>query len=114
MWGHDAKIIQIGVIPTGGSPGRGKAKDPQDRRQDLGPTSVCTDISSMRFGPGDGVAASALSGAAFHSLMRPVSPVAGLSRRAETSWDTKAVDPNAAPAWRRCTIGCSRSATSGS
>ena len=63
---------------------------------------------------GVGVAASALSGAAFHSLMRPVSPVAGLSRRPETSWDTKAVDPKAAPAWRHCTMGCSCSATSGS
>ena len=75
--------------------------------------TLVSDISSMRFGPGVGVAASASSGAAFHSLMRSVSPVAGLSRRAETSWDTKAVDPKAAPAWRRCTMGCSCSATSG-
>ena len=76
--------------------------------------TLASDISSMRFGPGVGVAASASSGAAFHSLMRSVSPVASLSRRAETSWDTKAVDPKAAPAWRRCTMGCSCSATSGS
>ena len=34
-WGHDAKITKIGVIPTGDSPGQGKANDPQDRRQDL-------------------------------------------------------------------------------
>ena len=42
MWGHDAKIIQIGVILTGGLPGQGKANDSEDRRQDLGPTSECT------------------------------------------------------------------------
>ena len=41
-WGHDAKITQIGVILTGASPGQGKAIDPQDRRQDLGPISECT------------------------------------------------------------------------
>ena len=41
-WGHDAKIIQIGVFPTGGSPGQGKANDTQDRRRDLEPTSECT------------------------------------------------------------------------
>ena len=68
----------------------------------------------MRLGPGVGVAASASSGAAFHSLMRSVSPVAGLSRRAETSWDTNPVDPKAAPAWRRYTMGCLCWATSGS
>ena len=68
--------------------------------------TLVLDISSMRFGPGNGVAASASSGVAFHSLMCSVSPVVGLSRRAETSWDTKAVDPKAAPAWRRCTMGC--------
>ena len=73
-----------------------------------------SDISSMRLGPGVGVAASVSSGAALHSLIRSVSPVAGRSQRAETSWDTKAVDPKAAPAWRRCTMGCSCSATSGS
>ena len=40
-WGHDAKITKIGVIPTDASPGQGKANDPQDRRQDLGPLSEC-------------------------------------------------------------------------
>ena len=46
--------------------------------------TLVSDISSMRLGPGVGVAAPASSGAAFHSLMRSVSPVAGLSRRAVT------------------------------
>ena len=41
-WGHDAKITKIGVIPTHGSPGQGKANGSQDRRQDLGPLSECT------------------------------------------------------------------------
>ena len=41
-WGHDAKITKIGVIPTRGSPGKGKANGSQDRRQDLGPPSECT------------------------------------------------------------------------
>ena len=41
-WGHDAKITKIGVIPTRGSPGQGKANGPQGRRQDLGPISECT------------------------------------------------------------------------
>ena len=41
-WGHDAKIIRIGVTPTGGSLGQGKANGSQDRRQDLGPLSRCT------------------------------------------------------------------------
>ena len=41
-WGHDAKITKIGVIPTRGSPGQGKANDPQDRTQDLGLISKCT------------------------------------------------------------------------
>ena len=41
-WGHDAKIINIGVIPTRGSPGQGKANDSQGRRQDLGLLSECT------------------------------------------------------------------------
>ena len=40
--GHDAKITKIGVIPTGDSPGQGKANDSQDRRPDLGPISECT------------------------------------------------------------------------
>ena len=35
MWGHDAKITKIGVIPTRGSPGQGKANGSQGRRQDL-------------------------------------------------------------------------------
>ena len=41
-WGHDAKITKIGVIPTHGSPGQGKANGSQDRRQDLGLSSECT------------------------------------------------------------------------
>ena len=41
-WGHDAKITKIGVIPTGNSPGQGKANGSQDGRQDLGPISECT------------------------------------------------------------------------
>ena len=45
MWSHDVKIIQIGVIPTSGSPGQGKAKNLQGRRQDLGPTSECTTVN---------------------------------------------------------------------
>ena len=40
-WGHDAKITKIGVIPTRGSPGQGKANGSQDRRQDLGLISEC-------------------------------------------------------------------------
>ena len=41
-WGHDAKITKIGVIPTRGSPGQGKANGSQVRRQDLGFLSECT------------------------------------------------------------------------
>ena len=41
-WGHDAKITKIGVIPTRGSPGQGKANGSQVRRQDLGLLSECT------------------------------------------------------------------------
>ena len=41
-WGHDAKITKIGVIPTRGSPGQGKANGSQGRRQDLGLPSECT------------------------------------------------------------------------
>ena len=41
-WGHDAKVTQNGVIPTGDSPDQGKANKSQDRRQDLGPISKCT------------------------------------------------------------------------
>ena len=41
-WGHDAKITKIGVIPTRGLPGQGKANGSQDRRQNLGPISECT------------------------------------------------------------------------
>ena len=41
-WGHDAKITKIGVIPTRGSPGQGKANGSQDRRHDLGLLSECT------------------------------------------------------------------------
>ena len=41
-WGHDAKITKIGVIPTRGSPGQGKANGSQVRRQDLKLLSQCT------------------------------------------------------------------------
>ena len=41
-WGHDAKITKMGLAPTRGSPGQGKANDPQGRRQDLGLISECT------------------------------------------------------------------------
>ena len=41
-WGHDAKITKIGVIPTRGSPGQGKANGPQDRRWGLRLISECT------------------------------------------------------------------------
>ena len=41
-WGHDAKITKIGVIPTRGSPGQGKANSSKVRRQDLGLISECT------------------------------------------------------------------------
>ena len=41
-WGHDAKIIKIGVISTRGSPGQGKPNGSQVRRQDLGLLSDCT------------------------------------------------------------------------
>ena len=41
-WGHDAKITKIGVIPTRGSPGQGKANGSQVRRQDLELISECT------------------------------------------------------------------------
>ena len=42
MWGHDAEITKTGVIPTGATPGQGKAKTSQDRRQDLRTISKCT------------------------------------------------------------------------
>ena len=41
-WGHDAKITKIGVIPTRGLPGQGKANGTLVRRQDLGLISECT------------------------------------------------------------------------
>ena len=41
-WGHDAKITKIGVIPTRGSPGQGKANGSQVRKQDLGLICECT------------------------------------------------------------------------
>ena len=41
-WGHDAKITKVGLIPTRGSPGPGKANGSQGRRQDLGLISECT------------------------------------------------------------------------
>ena len=43
-WSHDAKITKIGVIPTHGSPGQGKANGSQGRRQDLGLISECTTL----------------------------------------------------------------------
>ena len=46
MWGRDAKITKIGVIPTRGSPGQGKANGSQGRRQDLGLISECTEAGS--------------------------------------------------------------------
>ena len=39
---HDAKITNIGIILTRGSPGQGNVNGSQDRRQDLGPISECT------------------------------------------------------------------------
>ena len=42
MWGHDAKITKIGVIPTRGSPSQGKTNGSQGRRQDLGLLSEST------------------------------------------------------------------------
>ena len=41
-WGHDAKVTKIGLPPTRGSPGQGKANSSQVRRQDLGLVSECT------------------------------------------------------------------------
>ena len=41
-WGHDAKITNIGIILTRGSPSQGKANGSQGRRQYLGPISECT------------------------------------------------------------------------
>ena len=41
-WDHDAKITKVGVIPTRGSPGQGKANDSQDRRRDPRLISECT------------------------------------------------------------------------
>ena len=41
-WGHDAKITKIGLIPTRGSPGQGKANSSQGRRQELRLISECT------------------------------------------------------------------------
>ena len=45
MWGHDAKIIKIAVIPTGGPLGQGKANGSKDRRQDQGPISKCRTLT---------------------------------------------------------------------
>ena len=53
-WGHDAKITKIGVIPTRGSPGQGKADHSQDRRQDLGLISECTTWNYVRAPCGQG------------------------------------------------------------
>ena len=44
-WGHDAKITKMGVIPTRGLPGQGKANGSEDRRPDLGPISECTTLN---------------------------------------------------------------------
>ena len=46
-WGHDAKITKIGLIPTRGSPGQGRANGSQGRRQDLGLISECTTWSQV-------------------------------------------------------------------
>ena len=35
-WGHDAKITKVGLIPTRGSPGQGKANDSQGSRKGPG------------------------------------------------------------------------------
>ena len=51
-WGHDAKITKIGVIPTPGPHGQGKANGSQDRRQDLGFLSECTTWSWVGAPPG--------------------------------------------------------------
>ena len=40
-WGNNAKITNIGVISTGDSPGQGKAKGSQARKQVLGAISKC-------------------------------------------------------------------------
>ena len=47
-WGHDVKTTKIGVIPTHGSPGQGKANCSQVRRQDLGLLSECTTLNWVR------------------------------------------------------------------
>ena len=47
-WGHDAKITKIGVTPTHGSPGQGKANGSQGRRQNLGLISECTTWNWVR------------------------------------------------------------------
>ena len=52
-WGHDAKITKTGIILTRGSPGQGKAKSSQDRRQDLGPLSECTTLILVQAPDGD-------------------------------------------------------------
>ena len=41
-WGHDAKVTKIGVPPTHGLHGQGKANGSQARGQDLGLLSECT------------------------------------------------------------------------
>ena len=47
-WGHDARTTKIGVIPTRGSPGQGKANCSQGRKQDLGPKSEFTTWDYVR------------------------------------------------------------------
>ena len=41
-WGHDAKIIKIGVTPMGGLLGQGGANGAQGGRHNLGAISKCT------------------------------------------------------------------------
>ena len=53
-WGHDAKITKIGVIPTRGPPGQGKANCSQGGRQDLGSISECTTLNQVRAPCGQG------------------------------------------------------------
>ena len=50
MWGPDANITKIGVIPTRGSPSQGKANGSQGRRRDLRLLSECTFRSGLHMG----------------------------------------------------------------
>ena len=53
-WGHDAKITEIGVIPTGGSPGQGKASGSEGWRQGLGRIAKCTTLNWVQAPHGHG------------------------------------------------------------